>query len=43
MNMQFYIGKNKDLTRVIIARLFWQSLMDYTKPYGVALPEHIQN
>lgn len=43
MSMQFYIGKNKNLTKAIIARLFWQNLMNYTKPYGVTLPKHIQN
>ena len=42
--MRFYfIGKAKNLTRGVIARLFWQSLMSYTKPYITALPKNTRN
>lgn len=41
--MRRYFGKAKNLTFEAISRLFWQSLMDYTKPYTPALPKHSQN
>jgi len=45
--MSFYFGKAKNLTREVIARLFyqsaWNSLMNYTKTYEVKPPKHIQN
>ena len=38
-----FVGKAKDLTREVIARLFWNNLMSYTRLYKVMIPKDSQN